>query len=130
MKLDATKFHSWGIKMLLVGSKLSEELNYRMSPYFAHFKCRFAKFVFSVVCGARNKVHIGKLIKLRPIIIISQLKMCTLPNPRPNVRAGEVKYFQTRHFFQKISTHSSSVIFTAYFDLKNTNFLFSNGEFY
>ena len=34
-----------GRATVLVGTKLSEELNYRMSPYFAHFKHEYAKFV-------------------------------------------------------------------------------------
>ena len=56
------------------------------------------------------------------------MKICVLPIPQPYERAGEVAYSQTRHFFQNISMYPSSVIFTEYFDLKNTSFLFNNGE--
>ena len=61
-------------------------------------------------------------------INISQLKMCVLPIPRPYERVGEVAYSHTRHFFQNISMQSLSVIFTGYFDLKNTSFWFTNGK--
>ena len=43
--------------------------------------------------------------------------MCVLPIPRPNERAGEVPYSQTRNFFQNISMHLLFVIFIGYFDL-------------
>ena len=48
--------------------------------------------------------------------------MCVLPIPQPYARAEEVMYSQTRQLFQKISKHSSSVIFTEYFDLKTQVF--------
>ena len=60
------------------------------------------------------------MVKLWPIINISQKKMCALPIPRPNGRAGEVKFFKNWNFSPQNSNHYSSVIFTEYFDLKNT----------
>ena len=63
------------------------------------------------------------MIKLRAIINISQLKKCVLPIPLPYARAGEVTYSKLDTFFQKISMHSPSVIFTGYFDLKKHKFL-------
>ena len=39
---------------ILVGTLLSEELNYRMSRHFAHFKRGFATFEYNVVSCMKN----------------------------------------------------------------------------
>ena len=61
--------------VLLMDTKLFEEINYRMLCCFAHFKCRFGKFENSVVCtcGESEVLQKWKLfsLKIATILLLS-----------------------------------------------------------
>ena len=53
-EMDKFKAILLTINLLLVGTELLEELNYRMSRYFSHFKYGFANLAYSVVLCVKN----------------------------------------------------------------------------